>query len=336
MESQETAHGVEDLDVDCVAINDNATIVSDESGSNNYELVYMLFSFVDVEADVELNELLAGYFKGAALALLNGKPKEMAEFLESNLHVVDNLVLHSNNKSVAEVLCKVLSIEDEYFASPALFSDARKNSLAKILNLIEDSSTDVYSTRQFTQTFCDLSDQSRDVSLACCSLEFLRRIFAISLGERFAAASAGVAILTRLLARDKSQLKAFLQEHLSDLPGSQESEELFAAVRDLLANFKGRLLEGEGVQTNQLGMEVRAFGAYRLRIVECVHALIGMNVFAVVELMYQLQYPKLLCDLFLLFPFNSVLHSLVYSIYKTILESENKSLLHVVVFCSHL
>eukprot|EP00826_Nyctotherus_ovalis_P057051 TRINITY_DN7793_c0_g5_i1.p1 TRINITY_DN7793_c0_g5~~TRINITY_DN7793_c0_g5_i1.p1 ORF type:complete len:370 (-),score=122.55 TRINITY_DN7793_c0_g5_i1:41-1150(-) len=221
LESQETTHGIEDLDVDCVAINDNATIVSDESGNSNYELVYMLFSFVDVESDVELNELLAGYFKGAALALLNGKPKEMAEFLESNLHVVDNLVLHSSNKSVAEVFCKVLSIEDEYFANPAQFSDVRKNSLTKILSLIEDPSTDVYSARQFTQTFCDLSDQSRDVSLVCCSMEFLRRIFAISLSENSSAASAGVTILTRLLTRDKSQLKLFMQEQLGDLPSSE-------------------------------------------------------------------------------------------------------------------
>lgn len=334
LENTESNHSMEDPNV---AINDNATIVSDESASNNYgcyELVYMLFAFVDVESDVELNELLAGYFKGAALALLNGKPKEMAGFLESNFHIVDNLVLHSSNKSIAEVLCKVISMDDEYFANPTQFNEVRRSVLNKILSLIEDPSKNIYSVRQFTQTFCDLNDQSKDVSLFCCSMEFLRRIVGISLNDNSVVASASVTILTRLLSKDKSQSRLFIQEQLSNSPASTDSqaEGILKLIQDLLINFKAELIKIEGTQINQLGIEVQLFGSYRLKIVECIHALISLNAFPIIDLMYRLQYPKLLCDLFVLFPFNSVLHSLVYSIFKSIFNSENKSLLHIVLF----
>jgi hypothetical protein len=333
----ENNHSMEDLDI---AINDNATIVSDESGNNNYgtyELVYMLFAFVDVEPDIELNELLAGYFKGAALALLNGKPKEMAEFLESNYHIVYNLVLHSNNKSIAEVLCKVVSIDDEYFVNPTQFNEVRRNVLNKILTLIEDPVKDVYSIRQFAQTFCDLNEQSKDVSLFCCSMEFLRRIVGISLNDDSAVASAGVTILTRLVSKDKSQLRLFLQEQLSNLPGctDPQTEEISKLIKDLLVNFKVELTKTEENQMNQLGIEVRSFGSYRLKIVECVHTLINLNILPIIDLMYQLLYPKLLCDLFVVFPFNSVLHSLIYSMFKSVFDSESKTLLHIVLFATY-
>lgn len=336
-ENTESTHGAEDMDPDAVATNDNATIVSDE-GSNgtysNYELVYMLFSFIDVEAEVELNELLAGYFKGAALALLNGKPKEMSEFLENNLRIVDNLTLHSNNKSIAEVLCKVVSIEDECFAHPTQFSEVRRSILDKLITLIEDPTFDVYSIGQFAQTFCDLADQSKEVAAICCSMEFIKKIFTLALSSNNTVADAGTKILTKLLLKEKSQLRIFVQEQLGNLPADVEpqAEELLGLIRDLLLNFKKKLLHDEGAQINQFGMEANVFGTHRLKVIECLHAVIKLNLLPIIEQMYQLQYPKTLCKLFTRFPFNSVLHSLVYSIFKSVLESDSKSLLHVVAF----
>lgn len=335
IDCREQTRGSEDLDVDSIAINDNATIVSDEgsNGNNNsYELVYMLFSFVDVEPDLELNELLAGYFKGAALALLNGKQKEMAEFLESNLHVVDNLVVHSNNKSIAEVLGKVVSMDDEYFSSSIQFNDVRRNILSKLLARIEDPAVDSYSISQFSQTFCDLIDQSKDIPIICCSMEFLRNVFSISLNNNSNIATSGIKILTKLLGKEKPQLRAFLQEQLGNVPASTESQtkELLKLLQDLLLNFKEKLLEENSVQMNQFGIEISQFGTFRLKIIECLHSLINLCLFPIIEQMYQLQYSKILCDLFVRFPFNSVLHSLLFSVFKSVLESGSKSLLHIV------
>lgn len=336
LENTEPTQGIEDLDIDSGAINDNATIVSDEGGNNSYggyELVYMLFAFVDVESDIELNELLAGYFKGAALALLNGKPKEMAEFLENNLHVMDNLVIHSNNKSIAEVLCKAISIDDEYFTNPTQFNETRKTVLNKLLNQIEDTMTDKYSVKQFAQTFCDLCDQSKEVSAISCCMEFVRRIFAICFNDSSPIASAGVTILTRLLAKDKSHLRVFVQEQLNNASGSDDpqTEELLKLFEGLLTKFRTSLEENEGKQINQFGIEVHSFGLYRLKIIECIHTLINLNVYSIIDQIHQMKYPKLLCDLFVLFPFNSVLHSIVYAMYKSVLDSENKTLLYIVI-----
>ncbi len=67
-----------------------------------------------------------------------------------------------------------------------------------------------------------------------------------------------------------------------------------------------------------------------MKVVEYIHALIKLTIFPVIDAMYKLGYPKLLAELFTRFPFNSVLHSLVYSVFKTVFDSDCKSLLHVV------
>ena len=67
-----------------------------------------------------------------------------------------------------------------------------------------------------------------------------------------------------------------------------------------------------------------------MKVVEYIHSLIKLTIFPVIDQMYQLQYPKLLSDLFIRFPFNSILHSLVYSTFQSIFTSGCESLLHVV------
>ena len=202
-----SAHDIEEMET---VPPDNATIVSDE-GSNGtcgkYELIYMLFSFIDVEPEIELNELLAGYFRAAALALINGKPKEIAEFLESNQSVIYNLAVHSNNKSIAEVLCKVLTMEDDYISNPTQFNGTCRDVLNKLLYHIENPDTDIYSIRQFAQTFCDLTEQSKLIPVLCCTMDLFKRIFGIALNPNTEIAAAGIQILTKFLTMENSQVK---------------------------------------------------------------------------------------------------------------------------------
>eukprot|EP01022_Parablepharisma_sp_SALTPOND_P029064 TRINITY_DN72462_c3_g1_i1.p1 TRINITY_DN72462_c3_g1~~TRINITY_DN72462_c3_g1_i1.p1 ORF type:complete len:795 (-),score=80.38 TRINITY_DN72462_c3_g1_i1:672-3056(-) len=342
---------IADLEAECTVeiadSCDNTAMGSDDSCSGNagkYELVSLLFSFIDVDPGTELNELLAGYFKRAALTLIGGKPKEMAEYFENNASAIQNLFVHATNRSVSEVLCKALSIDETYITNPIRFTQMRNEILHGILTRLEDSGTETYSLDQLAQTFCDLADQSREVPALCCSLDVLRKLFALSLNKHYGIAASAIKILTKLLSMEKSAVVAHLKEQLSTLTVEREApeheplsegEELLKLIGNQLLAFKEILLEDQDTVENQFRVQIRPFGTHRLKIIEYFHALIKLTIFPIIDQIYRLQYPKLLYELFIRFPFNSVLHSLVYSIYKSVFELDCKSLLHVVTsgFC---
>lgn len=119
------------------AVSSKQSTCSSEGSENlsKYELLDYLFSFVAVPQLNELNETLAGYFKKIALALLNGKTKEIAEYFESNEPVLHNLFLHADNRSVSEILCKIMAIEDLYITNPLRFNQLRSNVIQGLLSV---------------------------------------------------------------------------------------------------------------------------------------------------------------------------------------------------------
>ena len=334
---------IADLEAECAVEMadscDNTAMGSDEGSSNGKsDLVSYLFSFVDVEPGIELNELLAGYFKRAVLALISGKPKEMAEFFENNTSVIQNLFVHSTNKSVSEVLCKALSIDDTYVSNPIQFTQVRNEILHGILTRLENPIADQYSLDQIAQTFCDLADQTKEIPALCCCLEVLRKLISLSLEKNHGVAASALKILTKLLSMDKSPVVTHLKDQLTALslvrPSAEdeaesEGEELLKLINEQLVYFKEVLQEDKEGTENQFRVTVKPFGVQRLKIIEYIHTLIKLIIYPIIDQMYHLQLQKLLCDLFVRFPFNSVLHSLVYSVFKTVFDSDSKSLLHV-------
>jgi len=346
---------IADLEQDCNVENNGdsaentANNSSEDSSNSKYDLVNLLFSFVDVEPGTELNELLAGYFKRAALALISGRPKEMADYFENNSHVIQNLFVHCTNKSVSEVLCKALSIDDSNVSNPIRFTQIRNDILHGILARLEDKTADSYTLDQLAQTFCDLSDQSKEISALSCCIEVLRKIFTLSLEKNSDISAAALKILIKLLTPEKT---AAVAVHLKDLlencavlikkdnpenkiesppENISENEELLKLINTQLSTYKDILLADKDAIENQFCTSVKPFGTHRLKIVEYLHVLIKLTIFPVIDQMYQLQIPKILYDLFVRFPFNSVLHSIVYELFKSVFESDSKSLLHVFV-----
>ena len=124
---------------------------------NEFDLVLLLFAFVD--SDQELNVTLSGYFKGAALALIEVKSKEMAEFFEVNPHVINNLYKHIDNTSISEVLLKAVLIEDSIY-----YFQLRKTIAEKLLVKFEDTS---YSYEAI-KVFYSLLEQCKETRSFCC------------------------------------------------------------------------------------------------------------------------------------------------------------------------
>lgn len=302
---------------------------------DKYNLVCCLFSFVAVDPGFEFNELLAGYFKRAAMTLIAGRPRDMSSFFEKNPEIVERLFTHSVNQSISDVLCKALSIPEMAIDNPAWFDKTFLDILEKFLVRLEDPATESSDLAQTVSTFCNLLDQCHRFQYYCCIVQVARRLFRMSMRESREVSFAALNVLTKLMLLDESGFVLYLAKKLSFPPSKgrtkEEDNDLLEIIGQQLEFFKGKLMEEYEPVVRQCG-KVRPLGVYRLKIVEYVGCVIKLGTFAITEYLDKLMYPKLLWSLFTRFPMNSVLHGVVFEIFKYVFESRCKSLLYVVAF----
>jgi len=309
-----------------------STVIKDNPGK--YDLVEYLFSFITVESGFEFNELLAGYFKRAAVTLIAGKPRDMADFFEKHPEVINNLFEHSVNQSISDVLCKVLALPEIVIDNPAWLEQTQIDILHRLLTRLEDSKTK--ELNQLVLTFCNLVDQCKKFQRLCCSLQIVKRLILMSLNKSKEMTETAINILTKLLEVEDSCMVAYLKKELDMFSGKQvnysESEELLALINQQLEYFKTLLLENYGPILTQWGIEVHPLGNYRLKVVDYISCIIKLKIFPIIDKLDELQYPTLLWNLFTRFPMNSILHATVFALFKFIFESESKSLILIVTF----
>lgn len=91
-----------------------ATLVTEEKEDeydNQYLLLDKLFKFL--ESDEELNSVLSGYFCKLVSILISRKQKMLLPYIfDPNRKVIQNLVKHTGQKSISEVLNKLLNQTD--------------------------------------------------------------------------------------------------------------------------------------------------------------------------------------------------------------------------------
>jgi len=94
--------------------------------TGKYQLLERLFKFLKTR-DTPVNAVLAGYFAKLVTLLINRKQKNLIPFVFSpESEVIDNLVYHVYQKSVAELLNKFLNIQDHEFEEPLSTEIKRK------------------------------------------------------------------------------------------------------------------------------------------------------------------------------------------------------------------
>lgn len=81
--------------------------------TNKYELFEKLLSFIDTTE--EINPVLSGYFCKLFQVLVGNKPREVFTYIYQHPQVIDNLVRHMYQKSITEVLIRVLNVSDNLF-----------------------------------------------------------------------------------------------------------------------------------------------------------------------------------------------------------------------------
>ena len=103
--------------------------------SNKYEVFEKLLSFLDSEQ--ELNAVLSGYFCKVFQVLVLNKPREVFTYIYSHPEVLGKFAHHIGNKSVSEVLIRILNVSDNVFESSFETSNLesiRESFIYKIVN----------------------------------------------------------------------------------------------------------------------------------------------------------------------------------------------------------
>jgi hypothetical protein len=81
--------------------------------STRFELLDHLLSFV--HTDEQLNDVLAGYFCKLISVLVSIKPKEIFTYIYSNPQVFDDFIKHTYQKSISEILIRLLNSSENVF-----------------------------------------------------------------------------------------------------------------------------------------------------------------------------------------------------------------------------
>ena len=85
---------------------------------NKFELFERLLAFL--AGETELNAVLCGYFCKVFSVLVSNKPKEVFGYVYSHPEVLESMVRHSYQKSVSEVLIRMLNTSENVFTGEGI------------------------------------------------------------------------------------------------------------------------------------------------------------------------------------------------------------------------
>lgn len=106
-----------------------------------YGLLEKLLSFLS--ADSEINPVLAGYFSRVMQAIIEKRKLNLLEYIFLYKEHMSNLVKHSYNKSISDVLNKILSNEDKFITGTTgeEFVSEKQNLLSEMIKKMEPNNT---------------------------------------------------------------------------------------------------------------------------------------------------------------------------------------------------
>jgi hypothetical protein len=94
---------------------------------NRYMLLDYLFKFVESKK-TPLNPVLSGYFSKLVIMLLNRKQKQIVPYIfGSNCKVIERLLFHVYQKSISEVLQKILNVSEQSYDSSLKIKEKQVN-----------------------------------------------------------------------------------------------------------------------------------------------------------------------------------------------------------------
>lgn len=108
----------------------------DEDADNKYVLLDRLFRFIAEASDEDLNPVLSGYFCKLVSLLISRKQKQLVPYIfRPESQIIDHLVNHVGQKSISEILNKLLTQIDSDF-EPEILSQIQQKQQYVVSRLI--------------------------------------------------------------------------------------------------------------------------------------------------------------------------------------------------------
>lgn len=138
------------------------------------ELLDYLMSFLE-NKEKYLNQTLAGYFQKAVNSILNKRGFDMLNHLFEKFEFIKLMIYHSVNKSIVDLLFRILFIDIPYIDSKmTLFLEQRKEVLGLLLDTL-DKSEDYEEVENISFLLCDLIAKSKNVNSGKELIEWLNQ-----------------------------------------------------------------------------------------------------------------------------------------------------------------
>jgi hypothetical protein len=322
----------EDSLIDEVLHNKSSTLTdctSAKSSKPQKPYYFLLEKLLSLLAEAEpLNPVLAGYFAKVMFALIEADSEKLEKYLfQYELHV-NNFIRHSYNKSIAEVIARLLAVNNN---KDELLKE-KQGMLSKVIEKLasENSSEAIVNTGY---TLCILADGKHHLEYLL-SLEALTKLFHYAKsGNPFSLRS--VLTFFMVLYRTKIIQPVNIIETVFNIGRKSKFPELACLIRmsaEYLIYAKNYL---EQPNKNLLlemasGYSLQPFGADRLKIIEWLQLLITLKDGFVCSKLAELNFPGFLLLLIRKYDMNSMLHQKILRVVEAAMNTELAAYVEVV------
>lgn len=296
------------------------------------DLLHLLFSFLDHSAPIDPAHV--SYFRKVMVVLIQHKYEPLVRYIQEH-GIIDKLVQHIGLYSIMEILI-MIGWDDGLGQVNDVNWLYTENLIPKLVSKLTpeyESQTDVHmnAARALVDVVvkCPPTDQNVLISHLQSS-EVLSDIFSCMFSGSLSSLTNSMSIIIVLVQRFANRRIDVAAEVVdangaltnSQLTDDGELEEPFASLAPHLHRIIALLEQPQQEVRVQFGNS-QPFGETRMKVVELTLVLLRSRLSAVDAQLADLRVLSLMLDALFDYPWNNMLHGLIESIVRTVLESES-------------
>lgn len=310
-----------------------------EDEANNFLLLERLFKFIRTK-ETPLNPVLSGYFAKLVTLLINRKQKNLVPFVFApNSDIIDNLLYHVYQRSIAELLNKLLNVQDHDFESP--IQEEIKAKQHQVLEALIEKIGPDGSEDDHLNASSILQDmlETKDFYVVICQKTNINKLLDFAFVQENANTSsqnAALAVLTAMVQvfheKKKDEQRNNNQSDEDDTPNLENEEsnvdnpliEVIAHNCRRLSDFlhQHSVVVLESIDTS-FGVKIAPLGSLRLKIIELIYQLVRLNKQPILDAIADTEVFETISRLVEAYPWNNFLQLKVQNLYEEVFDSPN-------------
>lgn len=282
-----------------------------------------------------LNNVLAGYFSKVFGAILEKHKTDLLKYFFRYPEHLDNMITHSYNKSIADLLGRMLVTDDQYEGAAEEYGPQKREILDRLIDKMDpENATDDITNNCYI--LCGLVDSKQFVDYFT-GAEVLGKLFKLAASPN-PISLRGVLTIMIILNRQKIPTEA---PGFMGMRASEEAKETEADFSEVVRCSVGYLEYGKKYLQEEnknkevdmpYGESLIPFGLDRLKVVEWIFSLIPLKEEAIASKLLELNMGEVLLSLIGKYYMNTVLHQKVHKIFDEALKTNMETCIEAVYF----